>query len=78
MTTVTLRLPDHMVHKMDANAHLLHMSRSEYIKKAIIEMNHDIQAQTRKQKLREASQRVRQASMEINAEFAAIENDPES
>jgi len=77
MTTVTLRLPDNMVHKIDANANLLHMSRSAYIKKAILEMNYDIQDHERKQRLKAASQRVRQQSIKINAEFAAIENDPE-
>lgn len=78
MSIVTLRLPDNVVHKVDAYAHALHMSRSEYIKRAILEMNSEIQECTRKQKLRDASQRVRQESMKINAEFAAIEYDPKS
>jgi predicted transcriptional regulator len=74
MTSVTLRLPDNVVYKVDINAHILHMSRNEYIKKAILAMNYDIQERTRKQKLRDASQRVRQESIKINAEFAAIEH----
>lgn len=78
MTTVTLRLPDNIVHKLDINAHMLHMSRSEYIKKAIVEMNHDVEEHERKERLVAASLRVRQESMKINAEFAAIENDPEA
>lgn len=78
MTMVTLRLPDDIIHKIDLNAHLLHMSRSEYIKKAIFEMNYEIQNRERSQRLMAASQRVRQQSMKINAEFAAIEHDPES
>ena len=78
MTIVTLRLPDNLVHKVDINAHTLHMNRSEYIKKAILEMNFEIQKNMRKERLIAASHRVREESMKINAEFAAIENDPES
>ncbi|MBA3812948.1 MAG: CopG family transcriptional regulator [Alphaproteobacteria bacterium] len=78
MTTISLRLPDNIVHRIDVNAHLLHVTRSEYIKKAIIEMNADVQEQTRKQRLMAASQLVRKESMKINAEFAAIEDDPEA
>ena len=78
MTTVTLRLPEKIVHKIDTNAQALDMSRSEYIKKAILEMNKEIRDYKRRQKLMSASKRVRQESMDINAEFSAIENDPEA
>jgi Arc/MetJ-type ribon-helix-helix transcriptional regulator len=54
------------------------MSRSEYIKKAIAEMNDEVQTQGRRQKLMAASRLARQESMKINAEFAAIEHDPEA
>jgi len=76
MATVTLRLTDNALRKIDTNAHLLHISRSEYIKKAILEMNQDIQERERRKRLMAASQLVRKESMKINAEFAAIENDP--
>lgn len=76
MTTVTLRLPDNILHKIDANANNLHLSRSEYIKKAVLAMNKEVQEKTRMQRLIAASQMVRQESMIINAEFEAIENDP--
>jgi metal-responsive CopG/Arc/MetJ family transcriptional regulator len=78
MSTVTLRLPDNIVNKIDINAHTLHMSRSEYIKKAILAMNFEIQERTRVEKLMAASKRVRQESMKINAEFATIEHDPKA
>lgn len=78
MTTVTLRLSENIVHKIDINAHTLHMNRSEYIKKAILEMNQEVEARERKQKLMAASQLVRQESMKVNTEFEAIENDPEA
>lgn len=43
-----------------------------------IKMNHDVQAEEHKKKLMAASFLVRGESMKINAEFAAIENDPEA
>ena len=78
MAIVTLRLSDSIIQKLDTNAHILHMSRSDYIKKAIFAMNHDTQEYERKQRLQAASKLVRQESMKINAEFAAIEHDPEA
>ncbi len=78
MSIVTLRLPDNIIHKIDINAHTLNMSRSEYIKKAILEMNLETQERMREKRLIAASQRVREESIKINAEFAAIENDPKA
>lgn len=78
MGIITVRLSDDLVHNLDINAHTLHMSRSEYIKKAIATMNRDIQINERKRRLQTASKLVRQESMKINAEFAAIEHDPEA
>jgi len=78
MSIVTLRLPNDVIHKIDINAHTLHMSRSEYIKKAILEINFETQERMREKRLIAASQRVRQESIKINAEFAEIENDPDA
>lgn len=41
-------------------------------------MNHEVEEQERKQKLMTASRLVREQSLKINAEFTAIENDPEA
>lgn len=76
MTTVTLRMPDNIVHSMDAHAKQLHLSRSEYIKRAILNMNKILLEETRAQRLIAASRKVRQESMIVNAEFEAIEHDP--
>lgn len=78
MASVTLRLPDTIVHTVDLNARGLHISRSEYIKKAILEMNHDVEKDHLKERLAKASHRVREESMKINAEFEAIESDPKA
>jgi Arc/MetJ-type ribon-helix-helix transcriptional regulator len=78
MATITLRLPDNIVHNIDINAHVLHISRSEYIRKAILSMNFDMQKHERSQRLKAASQLVRKESLKINAEFAAIDHDPKA
>ena len=76
MTTVTIRISDDVVHSIDSCANHLHLTRSEYIKRAILAMNKMLVDESRAQKLRSASQKVRQESMIINAEFSAVEYDP--
>ncbi len=76
MTTVTIRIPDDIVHNIDTCANHLNLTRSEYIKRAILAMNKTLKDDARAQRLRNASQRVRQESMVVNAEFSAIEHDP--
>lgn len=76
MATVTIRMPDDIVHNIDAYASDLHLTRSEYIKKAILSMNNMLAKEARAQKLRKASQKVRHESMAVNDEFSAIEYDP--
>ena len=48
------------------------------LQKLILEMNQAVEIRERKQRLMAASQLVRQESMKVNAEFAAIEDDPEA
>jgi predicted transcriptional regulator len=76
MTTVTIRIPDDVVHSIDSCANHLHLTRSEYIKRAILAMNKMLSDETRAQKLRSASQKVRQESMVVNAEFSVSESNP--
>ena len=47
--------------------------RAEYIRRAIEGMNRDTRAQLRAMRLAEASYKVRDESMQVNAEFAAVE-----
>ena len=35
MTTITIRLPDKLLHEMDHNAHAAHILRAEYVRRAI-------------------------------------------
>lgn len=75
MTTVSVRLPDSILKAAENGAKALHVPRSEYFRLAIEAMNKSLQDQERRQRLMSASQRVRQESMAVNAEFAVIEHD---
>ncbi len=77
MRTISLKLPEDMMQLAGQFAESLHVSRAEYIRSAIERMNHEIRASLRAQRLAEASKKVREESMRVNAEFAAIEEDPD-
>jgi predicted transcriptional regulator len=76
MTTVTVRLSDQLLQALDKRAKKLNISRSIYIRQALERMNEEVAAQHRRERLKEASLRVREESMKINAEFSRIEHDP--
>jgi len=59
-------------------AERLKISRAEYIRRAIGRMNRAAEARLRAERLAELSRRVRAESMRVNAEFAAIERDPDA
>ncbi len=54
------------------------MSRAEYIPQAIERMNGETKANLRADRIKQASQKVRDESMRLNAEFDAIEADPDA
>lgn len=78
MGAISLKLPDELVEASGEYARALHLSRAEYIRRAIERMNRDTRAQLRAARLTEASRRVREESLRVNAEFAAIERDPDA
>jgi len=59
-------------------ADTLRITRAEYIRIAIRRMNRKTAARLRAERLAEVSVRVREESMKVNAEFAAIETDPDA
>ena len=75
---ISIRVNDEMLEAMKANAHLLHLSQTEYIRKAIEKMNREIEKKEGKNRLKNASLLVRTESMKINNEFSEIESDPET
>jgi Arc/MetJ-type ribon-helix-helix transcriptional regulator len=59
-------------------AETLCVSRAEYIRIAIRRLNRKTAARLRAERLAEVSKRVREESMKVNADFAAIERDPDA
>jgi metal-responsive CopG/Arc/MetJ family transcriptional regulator len=78
MTAISLKLTEELLDVSGRCAEILGMSRAEYIRRAIERMNHETRARARTKRLAEVSRRVRSESMRINAEFAAIEAEPDA
>ena len=76
MTSLSLRLPDELLHDVDDFARQMHIPRAEYVRKALEQMNMAVAAQQRRTRLMEMSLKVRVESMKVNAEFSDIEDIP--
>jgi len=76
MTSISLKLPESLIETSTSCADALHISRAEYIRRALERMNRETKAEIRAQRLASASKRVREESMRVNAEFSALEEDP--
>ena len=76
METISLTLSDELLKTSGHYAKLLQLSRAEYIRRAIARMNGNTRRQLRAKRLANASRKVRQESMRVNAEFEDIEHDP--
>ena len=78
MKATLLKLPEHLPEASGRCVEAQHLSRAEYIRRAIERMNRATRARLRAERLAAASRKVRQESMRVNAEFAAIERGPEA
>jgi len=78
MEAISLKLPEDLLEASRRCAHVLHVSRAAYIRRAIERMNQDTRAQLRAERLAAASKKVRKESMKVNAEFEAIETEPDA
>ena len=78
MHTISLSLTDAVLERSGRCAKALAISRAEYIRRAIQAMNRETEAQLRADRLANASRKVRDESMRVNAEFEAIEHDPDA
>lgn len=78
MTTLSLRLPDELLHEVDIYAEQLHLPRAAYVRKALEQMNAAVSAQQRRRRLMEVSLKVRGESMQVNDEFSGIEDAPDA
>lgn len=78
MGAISLKLPDDLLENSARCAKALNLSRAEYIRRAIEKLNREVQAGLRARRLAQASRRVREESMGVNAEIAAIEEEPDA
>jgi hypothetical protein len=76
MTSISLKLPEPLVETSTSCAEALHISRAEYIRRALERMNRETQLMISAKRLAGASKKVRKESMSVNAEFSALEEDP--
>lgn len=74
---VSVRIDDAMFQVMRNMAKTLHLSQTDYIRQAISHMNDEASRKAQAQRLQQASLKVRNESMKVNAEFSDIEHDPE-
>jgi metal-responsive CopG/Arc/MetJ family transcriptional regulator len=77
MSIISIRLPEKLLHELDAQAQACKVPRTEYIRLAILHMNQEVKNKARRERLMKASLRTRKESMRVNAEFSEIENDLE-
>ena len=78
MKSILPKLPKDLLATTDRCAKVLGISRAEYICRALERMNRDVEARARVERMARASRKVRLESMRVNAEFSAIERDPQS
>ncbi len=78
MEAISLKLSGELLAASSDCARALRLSRAAYIRRAIERMNRETRAQVRASRLAEVSRKVRRESMRVNAEFAAIERDPDA
>ncbi len=71
-----MKLTDDLAEASGKCAEALSISRAEYIRRAIEQMNRQTGAGIRARRIQHASRKVRRESMRVNEEFAAIEKDP--
>ena len=76
MSALTVRLPNNLIDEVNSRAKKLHITRSEYVRKSIENMNRKLQQQERKDRVIRASKLVRKESMVVNTEFSKVEYEP--
>jgi metal-responsive CopG/Arc/MetJ family transcriptional regulator len=78
MSALTFRLSHQVIDEVDYLAKKLHITRSEYIRISIENMNKKLQQQERKDRFFKVSKLVRKESMIVNSEFSKVECEPKN
>lgn len=74
MATISIHIQDDLLDELNKRSAALNVSKAEYIRQAIIAMNIQADRDLRKKRITGASRRVREESMQINAEFDVVED----
>lgn len=73
MSTISVRLSEEVMKELEKGSALLHLSKGEFVRRAITNLSQELKRMEHIDQLKKASLRVRQESMRVNADFAAIE-----
>lgn len=76
MNALTIRLNDTIFDEIKIRAKKLNISRSEYIRKSIENMNTKLKQEERRSKILNASKLIKKDSMNVNSDFSKVECDP--
>lgn len=76
MSSLTVRLLNKVINEVNNKAKKLHITRSEYVRKSIENMNEQLQQQEHENKFIRVSKLVRNESMIVNSEFSKVEYEP--
>ncbi|MDX2494571.1 MAG: ribbon-helix-helix domain-containing protein [Desulfuromusa sp.] len=77
MATISIRIQDEILEELNEHSRKLHIPRAEYVRQAVIAMNKQVERELRRKRIMEASRRISEESMRVNAEFDAIEDAPD-
>lgn len=69
MKTITLKTDDSFFEKVNSLAKHLHLTKSELIRRSITEFELHIQKKEMKERMKQASMRVREANLDMVDEF---------
>ncbi|HET7292232.1 MAG TPA: hypothetical protein VFM88_07400 [Vicinamibacteria bacterium] len=78
MEAISLKLPAQLLRQSRRYAQAFKISRAEYMRRAIERMNLEAEARLRAERMAAASVKVRRQSMQVNAEFSRLEDDPDA
>lgn len=74
MPAISLKLPAELLQASGRSANALGITRAEYIRRAIEQLNRQTEQAMLDKRLADASLRVRDESLRVNAEFDAIDD----
>src|SRR5436853_6300553 len=75
MAAISLKLPEDLLEASGRYAEALRLTRAEYIRRALEQMNRETRARLRARRLRDASHKVRGESLRVNAAVHACARD---